>query len=135
MATILFVEHDEAQRKHYSSLMERAGYGVVQAKSAEEAIKCLDRLKECRGIDAVVTAVELPGMNGLDLIPKVLAADVTMPVIIHTAYPNYQDNFLSWTANAYVIKQQGGEELLEEIGKAIDRRSKDRKISLPLAIK
>jgi hypothetical protein len=51
--------------------------------------------------------------------------DPSLPVIIHTAYPAYADNFLAWAAEAYVVKTSDLRPLLEAIRKATGRCEPD----------
>ena len=38
-----------------------------------------------------------------------------MPVILNSAYSSYKDNFLSWSADAYVVKSSDLGELKQTI--------------------
>lgn len=62
MPRILVVDDEPAVVRSLSGFLARAGYDVVTAQSAEEA---LTRLGEAEAVDAVVTDVLMPGMNGL----------------------------------------------------------------------
>jgi CheY-like chemotaxis protein len=63
--TILVVEDDYWQRLHAVDLIEHAGYDVVEARGADEAIKLLEVRKDIR---VVFTDIEMPGsMDGLRL--------------------------------------------------------------------
>jgi CheY-like chemotaxis protein len=62
---VLVVEDDYWQRLHAVDLIECAGYDVVEANSADEAIKLLEARKDIR---IVFTDIEMPGsMDGLRL--------------------------------------------------------------------
>jgi len=50
-----------------------------------------------------------------------LDIDPSVPVIIHTAYPGYAENFLSWAADAYVEKSADIDALLNAIEDAVSR--------------
>jgi hypothetical protein len=45
-----------------------------------------------------------------------------MPVILNSAYTSYKDNFMSWSADAYVVKSSDLTELKGEIRKALEKR-------------
>jgi CheY-like chemotaxis protein len=62
MPRILVVDDDPAVVRSLSGFLARAGYDVVAAASAAEA---LARLGEAEAVDAVVSDVLMPGMNGL----------------------------------------------------------------------
>ena len=56
-------------------------------------------------------------MHGLDALRKLLSINPNIPVIIHTAYSHYKDNFMSWAAEEYVVKSSD----LTELKNAIKR--------------
>jgi len=59
--------------------------------------------------------IYLPGMDGLETMGRILSKNRQIPVILYTAYSSYQDNFLSWAADAYLIKSSDLTELKETI--------------------
>ena len=77
---ILIVEDEENARIGYEALLRRWGYEVLGVGSAEDA---LARFSEFA--PAVLMAdVELPGMNGLDLLARLGEELQTVPAIIIT---------------------------------------------------
>ena len=63
---ILVVEDDASLREGLVEVLVRAGFGVIGAGSAEEAIATAER-EHCQ-IDVLVTDVVLPGMSGHGLV-------------------------------------------------------------------
>jgi CheY-like chemotaxis protein len=64
-ASILVVEDEALIRMAAMQIVEEAGYRVVVAANADEAIIMLE---SCPGITAVFTDINMPGtMNGLEL--------------------------------------------------------------------
>ena len=62
---VLVVEDEYWQRVHAADVIGRAGYDVVEANSADEAIKLLEARQDIR---IVFTDIEMPGsMDGLRL--------------------------------------------------------------------
>jgi DNA-binding NtrC family response regulator len=99
---ILLVDDDRAQAEMYRLRLARAGYQVRTTVSAADALQtvCTDRP------NLVVLDMHMPERDGLSVLQELLDLDPSLPVIIHTAYPGYADNFLTWAAEAYVIKSQ-----------------------------
>ena len=64
--SIVLVAEDEALVRMFASdLLEEAGFRVIEARNAAEA---LERLHECTDVSAVFTDIEMPpGMNGMSL--------------------------------------------------------------------
>ena len=77
---ILIVEDEDNARKGYEQLLQRWGYEVVGVGSAEEALARFSNFQP----DTLIADVELPGMNGLDLLQQ-LGEDLRhVPAIIIT---------------------------------------------------
>jgi CheY-like chemotaxis protein len=57
----------------------------------------------------------MPGMTGVEALPRILGLKENLPVILNTAYSQYQQDFMAWAANAYVIKSFDLTELKEKI--------------------
>ena len=60
--TVLLVEDDAAIRANTAEMLQRSGFVVVDAASAEDAMTALQTVP----IDALVTDVNLPGVSGAD---------------------------------------------------------------------
>jgi DNA-binding NarL/FixJ family response regulator len=45
-----------------------------------------------------------------------------MPVIIHSAYAHYKDNFMTWTAEYYIVKSSDLGVLKERIREVLNKR-------------
>src|SRR5262250_299938 len=77
---ILIVEDEDNARKGYEQLLQRWGYDVMGVASAEEALAKFAGYQP----DTLIADVELPGMNGLDLL-KQLGDDLRdVPAIVIT---------------------------------------------------
>jgi len=77
---ILIVEDEDNARKGYEQLLQRWGYEVVGVPSAEEALARFSTFQP----DSVIADVELPGMNGLDLLKQLGDELRDVPAIIIT---------------------------------------------------
>jgi len=110
MKTILVVDNDPQQCELYAAQLADASHRVVCAHDGHEAIM---RSHECHP-DVVVLEVHLPRMDGLELMSRLIEEQPKLPIIINTAY-NYRDSFMSWAADAYVIKSHDLSELKERI--------------------
>jgi DNA-binding response OmpR family regulator len=71
--------------------------------------------------DLLILDIRMPGMDGLEVLTKVLAEDRRIPVILSSAYSTYKDSFLSWSADAYVLKSSDLTELLETVSGLLSR--------------
>ena len=77
---VLIVEDEENARKGYEQLLQRWGCDVLGVGSAEEALARFATYQP----DSLIADVELPGMNGLDLLSQLGAELTDVPAIIIT---------------------------------------------------
>lgn len=111
MKTILVVEDDKNQRLLYEKELSLEGYNIIIARDGLEAIK---KVKEHLP-DLIIMDITMPKMNGIEAMGKILSEHKKIPVIINTAYTSYKDDFMSWSANAYVVKSSDLKELKDKI--------------------
>ena len=62
-------------------------------------------------------------MDGFEAMGKILNKDKDIPIIIHTAYSSYKDNFMSWAADAFIVKSSDLTELKNKIKEMITNKS------------
>ena len=84
MTSILIVEDDVLTNEYLEFILQQAGYEVVSAASADEAVALLEDHDD---VQLIVTDINLPGtMNGLKLAAAVKARRPEMNIIIVTGY-------------------------------------------------
>ena len=81
--SVLVAEDEEVVRQFTSRVLERAGYKVVAAASADEALGLLEAGGE---FVAIVTDVVMPGLSGTDLAATVLDRFPTVGVVLLSGY-------------------------------------------------
>lgn len=118
MAKLLVVDDDKNQGLLYKTDLEDEGYEVALAHSGPEA---LESIKNSRP-DLIVLDISMPGMDGIETLGKILAQDRTLPVILNTAYSNYKNNFMTWSADGYVVKSGDTTELKNKIRDVLKSR-------------
>ncbi len=121
MTTILVVEDDKNQRLLYEQELKLEGYEVVTASDGKDALgKVQEQLP-----DLIVMDINMPKMDGIETMGKILGKNKEIPVIINTAYSNYKDNFMSWAADAYVVKSSDISELKNTVKEILAQKAKD----------
>jgi len=116
-AKILIVEDDESQRSLYSEELKEEGYDPVLAKNGKEAIQVLKTLKP----DLIVLDIVMPVMDGMEALGRMIGQYKDVPIILHTSYPHYREDFMSWAADAYVNKSSDLTDLKRVIGDLLKR--------------
>lgn len=83
MRTILVVDDEEAVVEFIGSLLEDAGYRILEAYDGRSALE----IARTNRPDVIVTDVMMPVMNGLELCRQLRAASETsdIPIIFMTA--------------------------------------------------
>ena len=117
MKTILLVEDDKNQLLLYKQELSLEGYNIITAQDGQEAVK---KVKE-HTPDLIVMDINMPKINGIEAMGKILSEHRKVPIIINTAYNSYKDNFMSWSADAYIIKSSDITELKDKIKELIGK--------------
>ncbi len=117
MKTILVVDDDKNLRRLYKSELEAEGFRVRLAENGKDAIKQVAEQVP----DLIVMDVRMPEMDGLESMAQVLRAHKRLRVILNTAYSSYQDNFLTWAADGYIVKSADLQPLKNKIREVLGR--------------
>jgi len=117
---VLIVEDDRPLRSALATYLERIGYEVLQADSAEEALGLLGSQR----LSAMLCDIGMAGMSGIELLPKALAADRDLAVIMLTGMdsPSAAISCLKLGAADYLIKPVDLEELQHSVKAALHKR-------------
>lgn len=111
--TVLVAEDEDNLRKLYRLNLEQNGFKVLEAADGLLAWEALER----GGIDALVLDLKLPGMHGLDILGRLLAAGSHLPVVVSTAYQKLDDEYamLAYPRLRYLTKPVDGKHLVETL--------------------
>jgi signal transduction histidine kinase/CheY-like chemotaxis protein len=85
----LLVEDQDAVRRSMKRSLERAGFNVIDASSAEEALGLLEDL--AARVDLLITDVVLPGIDGVELARRLRDLHPELRVLICSAYSGTAD--------------------------------------------
>ncbi len=111
MKTILVVDDDKNLRRLYKDELEAEGYRVALAENGREALEIVSR--EIPSL--VLMDIRMPEMDGLEAMARLLKKHGRVPILLNSAYSSYQDNFLTWAAEGYLIKSSDLEPLKRKI--------------------
>ena len=100
--------------------MKASGYLVQTFDSAENFLHSehLDRT------DCLITDVQMPGITGLELHARLIAAGMPIPTILITGHPDEvaRAGALHKGVVGYLTKPIGGSDLLSSVREAIEKR-------------
>ncbi len=138
--TVLVVDDEDGIRQALHRFLSRLGYRVVQASSGAEA---LDR-QAAETPQAMLSDIRMPNMTGLELVPKALAQDSDLAILMLTAIdePRTAIECLKLGAYDYLIKPVDLDELemslqgaLRERQLEIERRELEQWLAREVAVR
>jgi DNA-binding NtrC family response regulator len=118
MSRILVVDDREMMRDSVATTLTRKGHQVVAASNGKAA---LAKMAE-KSPDVIVTDLQMPEMNGLELLVAIRKIDEQIPVILMTAYGTIETAVAAMKQGAfdYITKPFSGDELLVAAERAIE---------------
>jgi putative nucleotidyltransferase with HDIG domain len=118
--TLLVVDDEEAIRNAMRKYLTQQGYEVAVAATGEEALDVLRRQK----ITGILLDVNLPGTNGIDLVPQIMELEPTVALLMLTAVNDATSAALCMQRGAldYLLKPIDLAHLGRAISRALERR-------------
>ncbi|MGB5897282.1 MAG: response regulator [Geitlerinemataceae cyanobacterium] len=115
--TIMVVEDSTGARRSLERILSHAGYTVLPCRDGQDALNTLGQ-RQGR-VDLVISDVEMPVMNGFDLLTRIRAHSQwhALPVVMLTSRTGdrHRQKAMSLGANAYLGKPVTPTELLAGI--------------------
>ena len=111
--TIMIVDDEKMIRELLGTTLGREGYNTIAVESGLEALKIL----ESQHVDAVVSDIQMDGMDGLALLKAIKSKYADLPVMMISGYSNkYNKNDVNDVgADGYITKPFKNFEILKAI--------------------
>ena len=98
------------------SQYDKLDLDIYKAQSGREALNILGRAK----IDIVISDIQMPGMNGIELLSIIQGNWPLCKVIFLTAYPEFEyAQIASKGGVTYLLKTESDEEIIRSVEKAV----------------
>src|SRR5262245_50640246 len=125
MATVLVVDDSAVDRRYVGGLLSREGRFSVDF--AEDGAEALSKMRQSLP-DVIVTDLQMPNRNGLELVAAVRMHHPSVPIILMTGHgsEDLAVEALHSGVDNYVSKPQLGEQLLESVEEALSLAKADR---------
>src|SRR5947208_13280809 len=138
--TVLVVDDEDGIRQALDRFLTRLGYRVLQAASGAEALE----RQVADSPHVMLSDIRMPNMSGVELVPKALAQDADLAVVMLTAIdePRTAIECLKLGAYDYLIKPVDLDELemslqsgLRQRQLEIDRRELEQWLAREVAVR
>lgn len=118
---ILVVDDSPIDRRLAAGLLSKAGYGTFVAENGQAALAALERERA----DLVLTDLQMPEMDGLELVDAVRARHAGTPVILMTAHGSEElaVRALQRGAASYVPKRDLARALADTVRSVLSLRT------------
>ena len=121
-ASVLVVDDEAAVRRFAARVLQRDGFGVLEATDGIEALEMI------RGhrmpVHAVVSDIVMPRMNGVELMEALAASHPEVPVILMSGYATAALSELGIASPCSILpKPFPAERLLAEVHRCLGQRN------------
>lgn len=115
--TLLYVEDDKMTLEEVSFFLKRYIKNLIIAKNGKEGLE----LYKKHSPDMVITDIQMPVMNGLEMSEKILELNPETPIAVTTAYSDsdYIVKAIELGIDKYILKPINMKEILAVIQKSI----------------
>jgi len=107
MKKILLIDDEESIHLLYREELEGEGYKVYSALSGAEALQTFTIVSP----DLVILDINMPGMDGIEVLRQIKKTNPKMPVILSTAYHEYKQDLGAWASDDYIVKSSNLDDL------------------------
>ena len=125
MGRVFIVDDDENVRKTLGLVLKQSGYEVFEAADGEEAIAAIESYSTDFSLQVIICDIDLPKVNGHDVIAFIRKKLPTVPVIVLTGYPDVQSaaSLFKQGVVDYLIKPGRAQTLLDAVKRAIGEQA------------
>ena len=122
---VFIVDDDENVRKTLGLVLKQSGYEVLEAADGEEAIAAIESYSTDFSLQVIICDIDLPKVNGHDVIAFIREKLPTVPVIVLTGYPDVQGaaSLFKQGVVDYLIKPGRAQTLLDAVRRAIGEQA------------
>ena len=107
MKKILLVDDEESIHLLYRAVLEEEGYKVHCALSGKDSLQ----KSKIVSPDLIILDINMPGMNGIEVLRQIKEIKPKMPVVLSTAYHEYKQELGAWASDDYIIKSSDLDDL------------------------
>jgi DNA-binding response OmpR family regulator len=118
---VMIIDDEESIHMLYSEELGEEGYEISSVMNGEEGLKAFEKEEP----DLVILDINMPGMDGIEVLRKMKQQRPDVPVILSSAYPEYKQDIASWASDDYIVKSFDLTGLKESIKKHLAKRGQE----------
>ncbi|RLA76186.1 MAG: hypothetical protein DRG78_19505, partial [Epsilonproteobacteria bacterium] len=119
--TIMYVEDDKSIRESLGTILQKVFKEVILCVDGQDGLEkfTLSHSNEINKIDAIVSDINMPRMNGLEMLAGIRKLDTEIPAIMTTAHgeSDFLMEAIKVNVSYYALKPINTPQLLENIQK------------------
>jgi len=125
LGRVLVIEDVAVVRRSIRMILANAGYEVAEAANGDEAIEILQASEGPRPVDAILSDLRMPRIDGVELIVYFRTRYPAIPVVSLTTYQDVELAVALMRKGAmdFIVKPVLQDELLAVIGRAVGQNA------------
>jgi response regulator RpfG family c-di-GMP phosphodiesterase len=131
--TILYVEDDDAIRNSLGTILKKVFKEVITCVDGRDGISNYELYTRDMDVvfDAIISDINMPNMNGLEMVKKIREHDMEIPVVMTTAHgeSNYLLEAIKLGVSGYTLKPIDTKELLMTVQRFCEIKRNQRIIA------
>ncbi len=127
MFRLLVVEDEQMIRNKILQNIDWKASGFIEVFEACDGVEALKIIKQ-NNIDIVITDIQMPKMNGIELIREIKSLNRRVKTVIITAYAEfeYAKESVKLNVNDYILKPFKSKDLLEIVKRLMEEITRER---------
>jgi CheY-like chemotaxis protein len=129
--TVLFVEDEQLAREKLAKLLDKVFKNVIICENGQEGLnKFTTRFNSDEKIDLIISDINMPIMNGLEMLEKIRDLDKEVPLIYTTARSESENilKAVSLNVSHYILKPIDSEDLLKKVYEICEKQYVEKKL-------
>jgi len=121
MKKLMVIDDDEKALADIALILEKEGYTVATFTSGAQALSTLEAVQD---VDLVLTDVQMPGVDGIEILKGAAALKRPVPVVVFTGFGDVDTavNIMKAGASDFLCKPISGKELSVRIKKVLEKQ-------------
>jgi len=128
--TVLYAEDDVSIRTSLSNILKKVFKEVIICEDGQEGVDNYKNYSETIEFDAIISDINMPNKNGLEMVREIRELNSDIPVIMTTAHgeANYLMEAIKVNVSGYSLKPIDTKELLQTVQKFCEVKKNQRLI-------